>query len=244
MVQRARRPTVFDVCKRARFQAKPHQKSTLRTPARSLLTRACADRSPAPTPLATPTGPHRPPPATLLRFETRCSSGSAQFFGDRFGVAGHQRSTASQQQRRNTLQCLDVVLKSFGSDLSYMHYALLVNTDPMYCDNKGCHYSMLPNNVPHSRSKHHRLLYGTPFHSRACGIMEWLNSTNRLPPRATTNHTYLPTGQLSSTKPYQESVDVCVLRTTWDEGLTPETSNAFKQTRMSKLKVCSCIFVT
>ncbi|GJV42894.1 RNA-directed DNA polymerase, eukaryota, reverse transcriptase zinc-binding domain protein [Tanacetum coccineum] len=46
----------------------------------------------------------------------RSTSGSAQSLGDSW-LAGHQRSKEarpSQQQRRNTLQCLDAVIKSFG----------------------------------------------------------------------------------------------------------------------------------
>ncbi|GJZ10089.1 hypothetical protein Tco_0544848 [Tanacetum coccineum] len=46
----------------------------------------------------------------------RSTSGSAQSLGDSW-LAGHQRSKEarpSQQQRQNTLQCLDAVIKSFG----------------------------------------------------------------------------------------------------------------------------------
>ncbi|GKE62879.1 hypothetical protein Tco_1513246, partial [Tanacetum coccineum] len=59
-------------------------------------------------------------------------------------LAGHQRSKEarpSQQHRRNTLQCLDAMLKS------------LFNKIPLYCDNKSA-IALSCNNVQHSRSKH------------------------------------------------------------------------------------------
>ncbi|GJU00039.1 hypothetical protein Tco_1110377 [Tanacetum coccineum] len=53
-------------------------------------------------------------------------------------LAGHQRSKEarpSQQQRRNTLQCLDVVLKSLKRS-QLKDYGFLFNKIPLYCDNK------------------------------------------------------------------------------------------------------------
>ncbi|GJY92118.1 hypothetical protein Tco_0507900 [Tanacetum coccineum] len=65
----------------------------------------------------------------------RSTSGSAQSLGDSW-LAGHQRSKEarpSQQQRQNTLQCLDAI--------------------PLYCDNKSA-IALSCNNVQLSRFKH------------------------------------------------------------------------------------------
>ncbi|GJZ27654.1 retrovirus-related pol polyprotein from transposon TNT 1-94 [Tanacetum coccineum] len=70
-------------------------------------------------------------------------------------LAGHQRSKEarpSQQQRRNTLQCLDVVLKSLKRS-QLKDYGFLFNKIPLYCDNKSA-IALSCNNVQHSQSKH------------------------------------------------------------------------------------------
>ncbi|GJR43359.1 retrovirus-related pol polyprotein from transposon TNT 1-94 [Tanacetum coccineum] len=83
--------------------------------------------------------------------------GSAQYLEIDWlsGPQRSKRSTANNLQHRlNTLPCLDVVLKSFGSIISSKNYGFDFTKIPLYCDKKQNAIALCCNNVQHSRSKH------------------------------------------------------------------------------------------